>query len=96
MPFTPEQHREYKKRLRAKGICVTCRKRKAAKGHPTCDMCIDRDRLNARKLRRKRVENNLCQRCGKPKDTASFKNCINCTIGSGYRAYMGRLMGRHK
>ncbi len=39
MPFTPDQHREHRKKLRAKGICIMCRKNKAEEGMTRCVEC---------------------------------------------------------
>ena len=71
-------------KLRAEGVCVSCGKRSAADGHPTCHICQrrDRERKKARAHERGVLPYELrgkgyCWYCCKPNDNGR-KTCDAC------------------
>jgi len=79
MPFTPMQHREYRRKLKAKGVCTLCRKKATTNGRAICYDCqeeINSWRKNARK------DPARCSDCTRFLDefllAAGIKLCSNC------------------
>lgn len=77
--------KEYKTELRnerlAKGVCVTCGKRKAEKGHTYCSRCMSY-------TYRHRIRRGLCGLCGKKRDPKSASMCTGCLVKN--RRYVSR------
>ena len=74
MAFTKEQLKEYRKKLKAQGVCVSCHKNKAMDGCVICKACSKKKYENKLKL----VEQGLCRECRAPIDTPGRHVCINC------------------
>lgn len=63
-PFTPEQHRAYRAKMKEQGICIMCHSNETVDGRATCHTCQERT-LAARKERRIRYrEEGKCVECG--------------------------------
>lgn len=78
MPFTPEQHRAYRLKMKKEGMCVRCHNVKADEGKSTCSSCRKAG-LARRKIRlesgtfcryctRQREVGNLCRVCADSKN----------------------------
>ena len=76
MPFTPEQHKAHRERMRRIGICIICRKRKARKGYAMCKTCTDRCAANLQY----KVDNRLCRDCGIPLEENEGTKCRFCAV----------------
>lgn len=67
--------KEYKEGLRnerlARGLCSSCGRRKAEKGHTYCSRCMSY-------TYRQRIRKGLCGLCGKPRDPRSQSMCTKC------------------
>ncbi len=86
MPFTPDQIREHRKKLRQQGVCTRCHKNKARKGLAWCDECREYQKEFVLSQKRR----GLCPACQAPVDHPERFYCINCSQASGYRAYMSQ------
>lgn len=71
MPFTPQEKREYRIKIKERGLCTRCYKNKSLKGHSLCRECID-----YRSKRYREWDRNFCWICGKPKDDPRFAQNI--------------------
>ena len=52
MAFTPQQHREYREKLKAEGICITCHKEPAREWSVVCQSCQDKSYKAKSELRK--------------------------------------------
>ena len=86
MPFTPEQHKAYRAKMKAKNICTKCHKNKTEKGSSICCECYKQHK----ELRRKRFESGICRDCGGPLDDATIRKCVNCSALSYQKEYWRR------
>ncbi len=87
-------NRKYKRRAKAKGICVSCLKRPVLTDYLNCEICLDynkayqrqltpvqteRRRLTCTKHRKIRQANpELCNRCGHSKENDNYAECVVC------------------
>lgn len=73
MPFTPEQLKAYRLKLRAEGVCTRCHKRK---GDPLCQECrsVLRQTLIVSKI--KWGKEGRCRDCGA--DSNGYYHCPKC------------------
>ena len=63
MPFTAQQQKEHREKLKKMGICTRCHRRKPEEGKTRCKVC--REYLN--EWRRKiRAKGDHCHRCHQP------------------------------
>lgn len=60
MPFTKEQHREYRQYLTKLGICPRCHKREAGEGRKICMPCQE---ANLKQRKEYRKEKTRCGDC---------------------------------
>ena len=74
MPFTPQQMKEYRLKLRSQGRCVRCHKDNDTSG-AICSTC--RKRLVD--ITKHRGENLLCKDCGCERDDPTVVLCVNCS-----------------
>jgi hypothetical protein len=83
MPFTPQEKREYRIKIKERGLCTRCYKNKSLKGHSLCRECIDYCSKRYREWDR-----NFCWICGKPKDDPTKAKCVNCTQINSFKQSM--------
>lgn len=99
MAFTPEQMREYRKRLKQEHTCTSCHKAcNLDRSKASCGGCISR--INAaRKIRRARFrEEGRCGECGimQPGAKGDGWYCPGCKEDyTAYRHYGTMLHGRN-
>ncbi len=78
MAFTPQQHREYRAKLKERGICTICHKRKTG-GNSVCSICAERNNKRNEIARR---DMSKCHDCQKDLDEYSImtgrRNCSYC------------------
>jgi len=86
MPFTPEQHKEYRKKLKARGICVKCHKEKTD-GKAICSGCREQNN----EIRSKHRKGG--QRCY---DCLNLLNEFNLIIGSSRCASCSEKQAKYK
>ena len=79
MPFTPEQLKEHRAKLKKAGICIVCHKNKARKSRATCVECAKLNKANCATRYKKRIGDGVCANCGGYKDDPSLTVCINCS-----------------
>ena len=68
MAFTPQQHREYREKLKAEGICTRCHKEETESGRSVCAACYNDSKEAIYKHRR---EGFRCHDCMNPLDEFS-------------------------
>jgi hypothetical protein len=94
MAFTPAQQIEYRKKLKAKGVCVLCRKAKAMENKVLCETCSDG---NDRRRKFYQSDPTICSTCGRKLDEysilSSVKSCAMC-LDANWRDNSIRLQMR--
>ena len=75
--------KQYYQDCKARGICPTCGKRKAAPGRVRCEICLDKNARKASLTRNAtsrdwREEHGLCGQCGKRPVAYGTKLCAEC------------------
>lgn len=89
--MTPEKLREYRKKLKEKGICVRCHKNKPKENCVVCQDCIT---TNFKSKARLRKDKTRCHQCLSRMDEFSIlsgsAHCVSCmemrSIGTKKRA----------
>lgn len=77
-----QYHKERQKKLKEKGICVKCGKRKAEDGKTRCGICNALERQRVKKYRGQGIDRSerpaygMCYFCGK--QISSGKICLEC------------------
>jgi len=88
MAFTPEQLKEYRSKLRAKGICTTCHKRNVNEKGKICDEC-QKERSDRQKRYIADPERCKCGRyLGEFDKMVGKRKCVVCM--------RGHIMERHQ
>ena len=92
MPFTAEQQRERRVKLKANGICIMCHSNNAVKGKALCQECAKKTR-EYRNEKRKDVT--LCLNCQNKLDEFAIlrggRYCGYCSE----RRKLNRYRGKH-
>jgi predicted amidophosphoribosyltransferase len=87
MAFTPEQHREYRAKLRSMGICIVCHKAEA-EGGAVCAECLKRNNERRNDMRK---SGSRCHDCCNPLDEFSISvGRVNCPVCSEKRLVQQR------
>ena len=63
-----------------RGICPICHRYRAAPGHVTCDVCLERARDSAKRRRARFRAEGLCVRCGKVPARKGYTMCFACAV----------------
>ena len=87
MPFTPEQLKAHRAKLKAEGVCVRCHKRPAESGKVICGKCSN----DRNELKRELVRSGLCRDCGGPLDDPTITRCVNCKDNEVYNQTLRRM-----
>lgn len=62
------------------GFCPTCHKHRAAPGHVTCDVCLERARDSAKRRKARLKAAGVCVRCGKAPARDGYTMCFACAV----------------
>jgi len=74
MGWPPEKHKALRERLKLKGVCTRCHKRKAERQGGVCSECNAQVKARHTRLNKE----GRCRDCGCTLDNPALIRCINC------------------